>query len=163
MTEPATAWPGQEVVAPPQWPGQEVTTAQQGEHGYAPAPPKPETAPPVVGWNPVGDELGNIYTPSPPPSLGDMRDCAVAPPPTNWLPDWLAKGPAWLPDSLSKPPTSKLDFGKIAGAMQEGWRGPVSLLPPGSDEAGQEKVCGGRSWAGRSIRWLVYRSASRTP
>ena len=132
----------------------------QGEHGYAPAPPEPP--PPVAGtipWNPVGDELGNIYTPSPPPSPADLRSAVGLPEDLKQLDAHLPGPPVgeppvdqsrWREPNLAfvagdpreaLPPTS-VDLGKIGGAMAEGWRGPVSLLPPGSDEAGQERLWG---------------------
>ena len=85
MTEAATAWPGQEVVAPPQWPGQEVMTAQQGEHGYAPAPPKPEPAESGRWAAPVGGEFGDLAAqpwaqPGPPPSPATPVDPSAPPP-----------------------------------------------------------------------------------
>ena len=39
-------------------------------------------------------------------------------------------------------PPSTVDWGKVGGAVREGWNGPVSLLPPGSDDAGQEALYG---------------------
>ena len=126
--------------------------AAQGEHGYAPAQPKPEpAAPSVIPWNPVGDELGNIYTPQTPPSLGDMRDAVPIPPKQAATPvdPSAPPGPMAAPvggefgDLSAQPwaqgepvPEGKVaPAAKIANAAVEGWRATPSIMTPEGDDA----------------------------
>ena len=133
MSGTAETWPGQEVTAQPQWPGQEVkqpAATGQGEHGYAAAPPETKPPPPETpAWNPVGDELGNIYTPSPPPSLDDIRSA---------LPKAPDRPPLLDPSEHPDLPFSG-DYGQamppdaaraIVGAAGEGWQATPSILTP---------------------------------
>ena len=139
MSGSAEAWPGQEVVAQPQWPGQEVTPATgRGELGYAAAPPLPPApVTPSIPWNPVGDELGNIYTPAPPPSLDDIRSAL--------------------------PGTDSLSVGGIRKAMApEPGYVPTGILPfslkettPGSGVADPNSGLAGMHWDWGPVRSVV--------
>jgi hypothetical protein len=75
---------------------------------------------------------------------------ANEPPPPRWQED----NPTFaVGDPQQALPRTSIDLPKIGGAMREGWRGPVSLLPPGSDEAGQERLWG--PYVGGAINTLA--------
>ena len=109
-----------------------------GEFGYAAAPPEPPApVTPSIPWNPVGDELGNIYTPAPPPSLDDIRSA--------------------LPDADS------LSVGGIRKAMApEPGYVPTGILPfslkettPGSGVADPSSGLAGMHWDWGPVRSVV--------
>jgi hypothetical protein len=118
------------------------------------AAPEP---PPSSQRNPVGDELGNIYTPQPPPSLGDMREAAWQPAarPAAPVDPSAPPGPLAAPvggefgDLSAQPwaqgepvPEGKIaPVAKIGSAMAEGWRATPQILTPEAEE-GQRRLWG---------------------
>ena len=117
---------------------------QGGEHGYAPAPPEPPAPPPSA----LSDLAGRMVQGTMPGlAIQGARaayDAVTAPPaPPEKKTPWTEDNPALAAgDPREALPPSTVDWGKVGGAVREGWNGPVSLLPPGSDDAGQELLYG---------------------
>lgn len=64
---------------------------------------------------------------------------ANEPPP----PRWEEPNPTFaVGDPQQALPRTSIDLPRIGGAMKEGWRAAPTLLPPGADEAGQERLWG---------------------
>ena len=94
---------------------------------------------------PKSDPLPVITDPESPFTVETRLRLPDAPPPgpppakTPWTED----NPAFAAgDPREALPPSNVDWKKVGGAVREGWNGPVSLLPPGSDDAGQERLYG---------------------
>ena len=132
----------QSAAPPPLPPG--YTLDGQGERGYAPAPPEPPAETSLLA-----DAAGRMVRGTMPglaiQGARAVYDAVTAPPPgpppakTPWTED----NPAFAAgDPREALPPSTVDWGKVGGAVREGWNGPVSLLPPGSDDAGQERLYG---------------------
>lgn len=110
-------------------------------------PPKKRTK-----WDDMEDAGGTILEASPPPVVPRVMPPVVpsaAPSPTAGAfptaspPRWTEDNPLFaMGDPREALPPSTVDWGKVGGAIREGWNSPVSLLPPGSDDAGQERLWG---------------------
>lgn len=68
---------------------------------------------------------------------------AVTAPPAAPPPRWVEDNPTFATgDPRDALPSTSFNAGKIGAAIAQGWREAPSLLPPGSDEAGQERLWG---------------------
>ena len=126
-----------------------------------PAPPKTfsdaEVFPGREAPWPVLDDYGRQVDVPPPPLRSPYPTPATPPVKTPWTED----NPAFAAgDPREALPPSNVDWKKVGGAVREGWNGPVSLLPPGSDDAGQERLYG--PYVGGAINTL-FRSPLGLP
>jgi len=118
------------------WLAYQGQAAQQGDRGYAPAPPKP---PAPGAWMSDYHEAGTDNTDIAPREAHFPGPPANEPPPPRWQED----NPTFaVGDPQQALPPTSFDAGKVAGAVAQGWREAPSLLPPGSDETGQERLWG---------------------